>query len=134
MVEYITGIQGAGKTRVMAQAAAITAEQSKGNVIYVDNSDKLSLTLPTNIRLINTCDYNIDSAVMLYGFLVGLCADDYDLTDVFVDSTMDIILKSNTDINDFMEIVKKVSDVTDVNFHFAICDRQEKALAYQNVE
>ena len=70
MVEYITGIQGAGKTRVMAQAAAITAEQSKGNVIYVDNSDKLSLTLPTNIRLINTCDYNIDSAVMLYGFLV----------------------------------------------------------------
>lgn len=134
MVEYITGIQGTGKTKVMTQTAVFTANQSKGNVIYVDNSDKLSLTLPSNIRLVNTCDYDINSSVMLYGFLVGLCAGDYDLTDVFVDSTMDIILKSNTDIDDFMEIVKKASDVTDVNFHFAICDEQEKALVYQSVE
>ncbi|MFR5875394.1 MAG: hypothetical protein ACLUFN_02780 [Eubacterium sp.] len=133
MVEYITGIKGIGKTRLLAQAAAATALNSKGNVIYIDCSDKLNLALPSSIRLINTKDYNIESAVEFYGFLVGLCASDYDLTDVFVDSTLEIISNNETDINDFMEIVTKASNATGVNFHFSVCDEYEKELVYQSV-
>ena len=91
MVEYITGINGVGKTRIMCEACINTAAESKGNVIFIDVSDKLSTRLPSNIRLINVSDFGIEGATALCGFLVGLCASDYDLTDVFVDSTIDII-------------------------------------------
>ena len=131
MVEFITGIKGIGKTKILSEAAVITAQQSKGNVIYIDCSDKLSLELPSNIRLININDYGIKSAVAFYGFLTGLCAGDYDLTDVFVDSTMDIFSGKTTDINDFLDIVTRMSNRVGVNFHFSIYDSQEKEPVYQ---
>lgn len=134
MVDYITGINGIGKTRLMSEAAAATAESSKGNVIYIDCSNKLNLELPSNIRLINIKDYNIDGAIALYGFLLGLCASDYDLTDVFIDSTQEVISCENTNINDFMEIITKASASLNVNFHFSVCDITEKTVLYQDVK
>ncbi len=131
MVEFITGIKGIGKTKILSEAAVITAQQSKGNVIYIDCSNKLSLELPSNIRLININDYGINSAVAFYGFLTGLCAGDYDLTDVFVDSTLDIFSGKTTDINDFLDIVTRMSNRVGVNFHFSIYDSQEKEPVYQ---
>ena len=98
MVEYITGINGIGKTRVLSEACVQTAKESTGNVIFVDNSNKLSTVLPSNIRLININDFAISGANVLCGFLVGLCASDYDLTDVFVDSTVDIINNNSTNM------------------------------------
>ena len=43
MVEYITGINGIGKTRVLVQAAAATAQESKGNVVFIDCSSSFIL-------------------------------------------------------------------------------------------
>lgn len=134
MVEYISGVNGTGKTRTLAQAAIITAQNSNGNVIFVDDTDKLKYELPSNIRLINTEDYMINSSVCLCGFLLGLCASDFDLTDVFVDSTTDIIEESKTNVDDFMEIINRVSKATGVNFHFAVNDKHEDILMYQRVE
>lgn len=134
MVEYITGVNGIGKTKILAQTAIATAQLSKGNVVYIDCSDKLNLKMPSNIRLVNAKDYNISSALGLYGFLTGLCAGDFDLTDVFVDSTLEIISNSKTNIKDFMEIVTRISDRTGVNFYFSICDEYEKELIYQSID
>ena len=36
MVEYITGINGVGKTRIMCEACINTAAESKGNVIFIE--------------------------------------------------------------------------------------------------
>ncbi len=132
MVEYITGINGIGKTRVLSEACVQTAEESSGNVIFVDNSSKLSTVLPSNIRLININDFAIQGANTLCGFLVGLCASDYDLTDVFVDSTVDIINNNNTNMDDFFEVLTIISEHTGVNFHFAVCDKYVSELAYQS--
>lgn len=134
MVEYISGKKGCGKTKVLVEAAISTSMCSKGNVVYIDFSDKLALNLPSKIRLINAREYELNSAIVFYGFLIGLCAGDYDITDIFIDSTLDIISNNNTDINDFLEIVTKISDSTGVNFHFSIYDVAEKQLAYQSVE
>ena len=134
MVEYITGVNGIGKTKILAQTAIATAQLSKGNVVYIDCSDKLNLKMPSNIRLVNAKDYNISSALGLYGFLAGLCAGDFDLTDVFVDSTLEIISNNKTNIKDFMEIVTRISDRTGVNFYFSICDEYEKELIHQSVD
>lgn len=132
MVDYITGINGSGKTKIMAEAAIHTAEISKGNVVFIDCGNRLMKTLPSNIRLINIEDYSIKSSIAFYGFLIGLCAGDYDLTDVFIDSTLKIISAGNTNLDDFFEILSKVSDTTGVNFHFAVCDKTVPELMYQN--
>lgn len=132
MVDYITGVNGTGKTKLLVQTAAATAEISKGSVIFVDCDNRQKLYLPSNIRLIHTADYEINSAVTLIGFLLGLCASNFDVTDIFVDSTQKII-KKDTDLSDFMEIIAKASESTGVDFHFSIGDKEEKQLIYQNM-
>ena len=69
MVEYITGINGVGKTRIMCEACINTAAESKGNVIFIDVSDKLSTRLPSNIRLINVSDFGIEVQLLFAVFL-----------------------------------------------------------------
>ncbi len=120
MVNLIVGSSGTGKTKQLVEKVVDTAKKSKGNVVCIDKGKKLSLLLPSNIRFIDVGDYNLNSSIVFYGFLIGLCAGDYDLTDVFIDSTMDI-LTGNTEVNDFLDIVSKLSDRTNVNFHFSIC-------------
>ena len=132
MVDYITGVNGTGKTRLLVQTAITTADISNGSVVFVDCEGRQQLHLPSKIRLIKTADYDINSAVTLIGFLLGLCASNFDLTDIFIDSTHKII-KKDTDLNDFMEIITKASENTGVNFHFSISDSEEKQLVYQNV-
>ncbi len=131
MVDYITGINGCGKSKILAQAAVSTAEISDGNVVFFDYGDKLNMVLPPNIRLINISDYNIESTMSFYGFLIGLCASDYDLTDVFIDSTLKIISNQESNIDDFFKFLTDVSGSTGVNFHFSVCDKYAPALTYQ---
>lgn len=133
MVEYITGLKGIGKTRIMAEAAAATAQTSGGNVVYVDCTDKLSYELPRSIRLINARDYEIDGVSALSGFLMGLCASDYDLTDVFVDSALDIFSADPAEKEEFLDVIARASKATGVNFHFAISDVEAPQLVYQSV-
>ena len=133
MVEYITGIKGIGKTRIMAEAAVSTAETSGGNVVYVDCTDKLFKELPRSIRLINAKDYDIDGISALSGFLMGLCASDYDLTDIFVDSALDMFEADQAEIDEFFQIIARASKTTGVNFHFSISDVKTPELAYQSV-
>ncbi len=132
MVDYITGINGAGKTRILSEAAAATAQISKGNVIFIDSTDKLEKILPSSIRFINISDYSIDGAMSLCGFLLGLCAGDYDLTDIFIDSTTSIVSPKETNLNDFFEILTKASEKTGVSFHFSVLDDYATELIYQS--
>ena len=133
MVDYITGINGIGKSRIMFETAVATAEISKGNVVFVDGKNKLNRMLPPNIRLINADDCGVHGAKAMYGFLAGLCAGNYDITDVFVDSTAEIIGDS-TNLDDFFELVAKLSERTGVDFHFSVCDKYSDELVYQTAE
>lgn len=133
MVDYITGINGCGKSKILVQAAVATAEISDGHVVFIDFGDKLNKVLPPNIRLIDVSNYNLNSTMSFYGFLIGICAGDYDLTDVFIDSTLKIISNQEKNIEDFFMFLTDVSSSTGVNFHFSVCDEYAPVLTYQGV-
>ncbi len=132
MVDYIMGINGTGKTRVLAEAAAATLHISDGNIVFIDSTNRLGRILPPDIRLINISDYEINSALSFYGFLSGLCASNYDLTDIFIDSVTDIFSTKDTNINDFFEFLTGLSNSTGVDFHFSVHDKYVPELIYQD--
>lgn len=132
MVDYIVGVNGIGKSKMLLEAAVSTARISKGNVIFVDYGNKLEKVLPSNIRLINIEEYSINSTIALCGFLVGLCAGDYDITDIFIDSTLKIIPNQEKNIDDFFKLFAELTKDIHVNFHFSLCDKFEPEIVYQN--
>lgn len=90
MVRLIIGKKGSGKTKKLIQLANEAVAKSNGNVVVIDKGSKLNYDVTHKARLIDTEVYGIKGYDMLLGFISGICAGNYDVTDVFVDSTFKI--------------------------------------------
>ena len=133
MVNYITGDNGCGKTNALVKNATELAQDEKRCIAFVDCGNDLQCLLPRSIRYINSQDYDIEGAISLYGFLSGICASNFDLTDIFVDCTMKIINNNKTSMEDFISIINDLSKATNVDFHFAYIDKFTPDLTHESL-
>lgn len=90
MVTLIIGKKGSGKTKKLIQLANEAVAKSSGNVVVIDKGSKLTYDVTHKARLIDTDVYGVKGYEMLLGFISGICAGNYDVTDIFVDSTFKI--------------------------------------------
>jgi len=90
MLKLMIGVKGTGKTKTLIEKVNAAAAASQGNVVCLEKGTKLRYDVKTHIRLINTEEYLINDADALYGFIAGILASNYDVTDLFVDNTLKI--------------------------------------------
>ena len=90
MITLIIGNKGSGKTKRLIQLANEAVEKSNGNVVVIEKGAKLTYDVSHKARLIDIEQYNVSGFDAFYGFLSGICAGNYDVTDIFVDSTLKI--------------------------------------------
>ena len=88
MISLILGHKGSGKTKRLISCVNEAIEQSKGNVICVEEKTKLTYDVDHRARLISANDYRVSGFASFYGFLAGICAGDHDITDVLVDAPL----------------------------------------------
>ena len=120
MIKLLTGLKGSGKTKKLIEIAHEAVEASKGNVVCVELGDTLTYDLDHKARLINIADYYITSFDALYGFICGLCACNYDITDIIVDSTLKIGGKDIIALEAFLKRVSKIAEQTSISFVFSV--------------
>lgn len=101
MITLIVGKKGSGKTKKLIQAATEAVERSNGNVVVIEKGAKLTYDLTHKVRLIDAEQYNINGYDMLLGFISGICAGNYDVTDILIDSTFKITGKDLTKLTSF---------------------------------
>ena len=90
MVKLIVGKKGTGKTKMLIEQVNAAAEASKGCVICIEKGLTLDKDITHKVRLVNTDSYKVDDASALYGFVAGVAASNYDITDIYLDSTLRI--------------------------------------------
>ena len=106
MVTLIIGKKGTGKTKKLINLATEAVEASKGNVVVIEKGSKLTYDVSHKARLIDTEQYAITGYDAFFGFLSGLCAGNYDVTDVLVDSTLKI---GGQDFTAFAAFIEKIN-------------------------
>lgn len=100
MINLLIGLKGTGKTKVLIEEANKAVAESKGVVICIEWGRKLTFDIKHQVRLIDAKDYSIDDGEYLYGFVTGILAGNYDVTELFIDSALKIC-------GDDMEAFKK---------------------------
>ena len=90
MITLILGHKGSGKTKKLMDLCNAAVEQSKGNVVFIEKDNTLTYDLGHKARLVAAEDYAIKGFDALYGYIAGMCAGNYDITDIFVDSVLKI--------------------------------------------
>ena len=110
MVTLIIGKKGSGKTKKLIQLANEAVAKSSGNVVVIEKGAGLTYDVTHKARLIDTDVYGVKGYSMLLGFISGICAGNYDVTDIFVDSTFKICPEAVDGIEDFITKLNALCD------------------------
>ncbi len=126
MIKLIIGNKGSGKTKRLIELVNSYVETSDGNIVCVEKEPKLTYDVSSKARLLETDIYNVRGCKAFYGFLAGICAGDYDVTDILVDATLKIVGREYDKLIQFFEMLSELSETADVNFTFTIsCDKED---------
>ena len=86
MIHVIMGLKGSGKTKKLIDAIHAAVADAHGDVVCIEYGRKLTYDVTYKVRLVDSKEYGISSSDMLKGFLSGLHAGNFDITDVFIDN------------------------------------------------
>ncbi|MBQ8796283.1 MAG: hypothetical protein IJZ54_07665 [Clostridia bacterium] len=110
MVTLIIGKKGTGKTKKLIALANETAAASTGNVVVIEKGAKLTYDITHKARLVDTDAYAITGYDMMFGFLSGICAGNFDVTDILVDSTFKICPEAVDGLEEFVVKLNKLAE------------------------
>ena len=86
MIHVIMGLKGSGKTKKLIDAINAAVAEAHGDVVCIEYGKALTYDVTYKVRLVDSKEYGIASAEMLKGFLSGLHAGNFDITNVFIDN------------------------------------------------
>ncbi|MDD4189387.1 MAG: hypothetical protein PHX37_04810 [Eubacteriales bacterium] len=112
LIRVFYGPKGTGKTRAMVDAANDLSARSKGDIVYVHNSDELIYHLKQKIRFTNADDYPVHNIQSMLGFICGILSQNFDIEAVFIDSLSYIV---KTDLNEMAILLGELERVADAN-------------------
>ena len=90
MIQVITGKKGSGKTKILLGMIDDAVKASTGDIICIEKCMKLTYSVNHKVRLVDAERYNINGFDMLYGFVAGVLAGNYDIKEVFIDGILKI--------------------------------------------
>ncbi len=121
MIQIIAGEKGKGKTKILIDKANDEIKAVKGNVVYLDKSNKHMYELNNKIRMINVKDYPISNTDEFVGFICGIASSDHDLEKVYLDSFLKIgNISDNSIIESVINRFKEISEQFKVDFIISI--------------
>lgn len=86
MVRLIMGVKGSGKTKQLIELINNAAKDEPGNVVCIEANRNMTYDIHYHIRLIDANEYKLNSYEMFRGFISGLYAGNYDISQVFIDN------------------------------------------------
>ena len=125
MITLLIGKKGSGKTKKLIENANNAVAKSSGNVVVIEKGLKLTYDISHKARLIDTDAYAINGADAMFGFISGICAGNYDVTDIFVDSTLKIIGNDIAVLESFIAKLKVLADSANTTITLSVSDTEE---------
>ena len=115
MINFIVGPKGSGKTKKLIKLVNEAADISLGNVVCIEKTPNLVGNISRKVRLVEAEDFDIDSCDKLEGFIKGMIASNYDVTDIYVDQTLKNVGENLDELSELLKRLKILSEKYDVN-------------------
>ena len=109
MLNLIIGLKGSGKTKNLIRQLNEALDKTNGNVVCIEQGEKLRYDVKYTVRLVNTDEYGVKNGDQLFGLIAGIVASNSDVTDIFVDGVLRIC-KSKEDFESVLPSLEKLAD------------------------
>ena len=132
MIKVIMGLKGSGKTKKLIDSINATLDQASGDVVCIEYGKKLTYDVNYRVRLVDSEEYAISNSDMLKGFLSGLHAGNFDITNVYIDNLYKTIGTDRANGEEFVAWCAKFAATNNMNITITISD--DPALASEDIK
>ena len=129
MIQVIMGLKGSGKTKKMIDSINAALENASGDVVCIEYGKKLTYDVNYRVRLVDSKEYGINSLEMLKGFLSGLHAGNFDITNVYIDNLYKTIGSDRSAGEAFITWCAAFAQVNNMNITITVSDDPAEASA-----
>ena len=127
MIHVIMGLKGSGKTKKLVDSIHEAVEHATGDVVCIEYGKKLTYDLTYRVRLVDSKEYGINNLDMLKGFLSGLHAGNFDITNVYIDNLYKTIGADRAAGEAFILWCAEFAQVNNMNITITVSDDPEQA-------
>ena len=121
MVKVIMGLKGSGKTKRLIETINETVRQDHGSVVCIEKGNALKYDVNYRCRLIDAGEYQLFGYTFLKGFICGLHAGNFDITNIFIDSFYKIIAEASEEKTDeFLQWCDEFGRSNNLNFTISL--------------
>ena len=127
MIHVIMGLKGSGKTKKMIASINEALASANGDVVCIEYGKKLTYDVNYRVRLVDSKEYGINSLDMLKGFLSGLHAGNFDITNVYIDNLYKTIGTDRATGEAFILWCADFAKANDMNITITVSDDPAQA-------
>ena len=132
MIKIIMGLKGSGKTKKLIDSINAALADASGDVVCIEYGKKLTYDVNYRVRLVDSQEYAISNSDMLKGFLSGLHAGNFDITNVYIDNLYKTIGDDRANGEAFVLWCAKFAETNNMNITITISD--DAALASDEIK
>ena len=132
MIQIIMGLKGSGKTKKLIDSINAAIEHAAGDVVCIEYGKKLTYDINYRVRLVDSEEYGINSSDMLKGFLSGLHAGNFDITNVYIDNLYKTIGSDRANGEAFVAWCADFAAANNMNITITVSD--DPALASEDMK
>ena len=122
MIQVIMGLKGSGKTKKLIASINETVASAQGDVVCIEYGKKLTYDVNYRVRLVDSKEYGIKNLDMLKGFLSGLHAGNFDITNVYIDNLYKTIGDDRANGEAFVAWCAEFAAANNMNITITISD------------
>ena len=132
MIQLIMGLKGSGKTKKLIASINEAVASANGDVVCIEYGKKLTYDVNYRVRLVDSKEYGINNLEMLKGFLSGLHAGNFDITNVYIDNLYKTIGADRAAGEAFILWCAEFAQANNMNITITVSD--DPALASEEVK
>ena len=122
MIQVIMGLKGSGKTKKLIDSINQAVAGAQGDVVCIEYGKKLTYDVNYRVRLVDSQEYGISNLDMLKGFLSGLHAGNFDITNVYIDNLYKTIGADRANGEAFILWCAKFAEDNKMNITITVSD------------
>ena len=127
MIHVIMGLKGSGKTKKLLDSIHDAVAEAHGDVVCIEYGKHLTYDVTYKVRLVDSKEYGIKSPEMLKGFISGLHAGNFDITNVYIDNLYKTIGSDRAAGEAFILWCAEFAQANDMNITLSVSDDPAEA-------
>ena len=130
MIQVIAGRKGSGKTKRIIDMANKASQDSKSDIVFIDDDNRYMFDLRHEVRFINAAEYDLTNDQMFAGFLTGAVAQNFDVGLILIDAFKKLIKLDLKDTESFFKRLETISEKHNVDFVISISEAPDDLPAF----